>query len=215
MPPKEQQLIEYLSKEIETQSNHLMTFRTRISFVVVAGPFIVTSSVLFATRGDFTITTDPFSKLGILVASVLVVISYMGMGYLCHQIDHGFQEQCNKWRSLILSLSEEDDVTSRRGQDFLSHPRSRLAYFWGFGLMLMVFFSMMFLAGQMLGVGEQGESQSSPMTVRRPSASPCIRPAAIRLDLGLKTANLPNTKIAHYLSGSTRRFASRPRWKRS
>ena len=151
MPTKEEQLIEYLSKEIETQSNHLMTFRSRISFVVVAGPFIVTSSVLFATRGDFTITTDPFSKPGILVASVLVVISYMGMGYLCHQIDYGFQKQCNKWRSLLRCLAKGEEVASEKEKDFLSEPRSRLAYFVGFGLMLMVFLSMLFLAGQMLG----------------------------------------------------------------
>ena len=59
LPAIREQLIAYLSKEIETHSNHLMTSRSRIGFVLLVGPSLLMSSFLIATSANYTIGVDP------------------------------------------------------------------------------------------------------------------------------------------------------------
>ena len=100
------------------------------------------SSFLIATSANYT--TDALLKLDSLLAMFSVAAFYLGLGYLFYRIDIGAGEQCNKWRSLILCLSKEGDVTSRgmedllskRKEDFLSKPGAKIVYRWAFSLML-------------------------------------------------------------------------------
>jgi len=43
----EEKLIDYLSKEIETQTNSLMAFRERVNFAVFIGPFVLLGATLY------------------------------------------------------------------------------------------------------------------------------------------------------------------------
>ena len=44
------ELITYLSSEIQTHSQYLLTFRSRISFTVLVGPFLILGSFLVAAK---------------------------------------------------------------------------------------------------------------------------------------------------------------------
>jgi len=137
MSTKEEQLITHLSKEIAIHSNQLMIFRSRIVFVVLAGPFIY--------MGSFLISPQVFSPAGSWLAIGLASSWYMSFGYFCYRGDKGILEQCNKWRDLIICLSEGKDINSLNEEDFRHEPRSMRAYLGGFAITLATFICIIYL----------------------------------------------------------------------
>ena len=148
MAANHKELIEYLSKEIETHSGHLMTFRSRIGFVVLVGPFVLMTSFL-ATSGE--LKTDAFCRLGPWVVIFLVCAFYLGLGYLFYRVDIGIEAQCNKWRCLLRCLAKGEEVASEKEKDFLCEPRAKYSYGWGFVLMLFIFCGLTYLVIQVHG----------------------------------------------------------------
>jgi hypothetical protein len=72
----EDKLIEHLSKEIETQTDNLMTFRTRVSFAALIGPFFLLGSLLVAAK------RIPKARNGWPIAGglLLMILSYLTLG---------------------------------------------------------------------------------------------------------------------------------------
>lgn len=96
-------LVQHLSKEIETTTNNMMAFRTRIGFSLCIGPFLLLGSLIVGTKGQ------PVTRLNwyyIAPALVGIVICYLGIAYITSQIELQALEQCNKWRRLIRDISK-------------------------------------------------------------------------------------------------------------
>jgi hypothetical protein len=100
--PHDDKLIDHLSREIETHTNTLMTFRARINMAVFVGPFVLLGSLLVAAKGiPRDITID-----GWTVASIVgLALSYITMGLACAVIEAHIWRQCNVWRRLIAKVT--------------------------------------------------------------------------------------------------------------
>lgn len=105
-PPPEtltKDLIQHLSKEIETTSSNMMAFRTRIGFSLCIGPFLLLGSLMVAAKGQ------PVTRLsvGYLVLAVLVIaFCYLVIAYITSEIELQALEQCNNWRNLIQQICQ-------------------------------------------------------------------------------------------------------------
>src|SRR5438874_12042666 len=77
-------IVEYLSKEIETTTNNLMTFRTKISFAVLIGPFLVLGSFLVAAKG-IPISLEP-GRMGWLAIG-FEGLCFLALAYVCARIE--------------------------------------------------------------------------------------------------------------------------------
>lgn len=103
----EEKVIEYLSKEIETQTNNLMAFRERINFAVFIGPFVLLGATLYGKGiprvhfGDLSL----IAGIGLVLTFVGVILGYLTMGIACSLIERHIWEQCNQWRALIAEIS--------------------------------------------------------------------------------------------------------------
>ena len=104
---QEDKLIEYLSKEIETQTNNLMTFRERINFAVFIGPFVLLGATLYGKGLPNVHWGEVTSKgwVGITLSFVGLILSYLTMGIACSLIEVHIWKQCNKWRERIAEIS--------------------------------------------------------------------------------------------------------------
>ena|SRR5205085_1029326 len=136
----EDKLIDYLSKEIETQTNNLMTFRERINFAVFIGPFVLLGATLYGKGiprinwGDLTLT----AKVGLCISFVGVILSYLTLGVACSLIETHIWKQCNKWRERIAEISTGHNKGFTLEQlDF--KERLERGYRWVYGAMIVAF----------------------------------------------------------------------------
>ena len=94
-------LIEHLSKEIETHTKNMMTFRAKINFAVFVGPFVLLGSLMVSAKGvprsiDFDKRTT--------IAAILLLMSYILMACTCAAIERQMWRKCNQWRAVIFRL---------------------------------------------------------------------------------------------------------------
>ena len=100
----EDKLIDHLSREIKTNTNNLMTFRSRVNLSVFLGPFVLLGSLLIATKGVPRVMA--FDRLTV-AAYVGLGISYFVMGWACARIEAHMWRQCNAWRRLIARVTSD------------------------------------------------------------------------------------------------------------
>jgi hypothetical protein len=136
----EDKLIEYLSKEIETQTNNLMTFRERINFAVFIGPFVLLGATLYG-KGIPHINWGAITGkawIGLALGFVGVLLSYLTMGVACSLIELHIWKQCNKWRERIAEISSgnSNGFTAKKLQ---FHERVRRGYLWVYLSMIVAF----------------------------------------------------------------------------
>src|SRR5437879_4842954 len=99
------EVIEYLSKEIETTTTNMMVYRTKIAFVFFLGPFIiltaaVTKGVTFSLRLDW-----------IAIAAIFVnLICFLTLAYMNARVERQAWLQCNKWRGVIARLHKTPSI---------------------------------------------------------------------------------------------------------
>lgn len=100
-------VIAYLSKEIETTTNNLMTFRTKIAFAVLIGPFLVLGSFLVYVKGiPFSLEPGPIGWLAIGFEGGCFLI----IAYVCARIEGDGWRQCNEWRQAIAALHKDPSL---------------------------------------------------------------------------------------------------------
>ena len=130
----EDKLIEYLSKEIETQTNNLMTFRTRVSFAALIGPFFLLGSLLVAAK-RIPKTTNTWLIAGGLL---LMILSYLTLGWAASSIERHAWRQCNVWRGFIAEIfcGNSRNVTA---QQLKFDEKLRLGYLVSYGAMALAF----------------------------------------------------------------------------
>lgn len=133
-------LINHLSKEIVTQTNGLMTFRARINFAVFVGPFVLLGSLLYGSRFFPQVT----NKWVLVISVLIIVLSYLTMGWVCASIEIHVWRQCNRWRNLIADLSSGaiDKVTP--GELRFDH-KLRLGYMVVYSVMAVAFVCVLLL----------------------------------------------------------------------
>jgi hypothetical protein len=102
-PPPEsltKDLVQHLSKEIETTTHNIMVFRTRIGFGLLVGPFLLLGSLIVGAKGQ-PVTTNLKSAWPALV---VIIVCYLSIAYIASEIEAQAWEQCNKWREIIGDL---------------------------------------------------------------------------------------------------------------
>jgi len=130
----EHKLIEHLSKEIETHTNNLMTFRARVSFAALVGPFVLLGSLLFAAK------RIPSASNGRIIIGGLIVMAlcYLTMGWSAASIERHTWRQCNVWRRLIAKMtSNNTEGVSPEELEF--NEKLRLGYLVTYGAMVLAF----------------------------------------------------------------------------
>lgn len=141
---QEDKLIDYLSKEIETQTNNLMTFRARINLAVFVGPFVLMGSLVF--RNDIPRGIHLWSVRTLIPATVLALI-YLTLGWVCCSIETQIWRQCNIWRELIAELSSGNGSV-KPGQLEFGYPKLRRAYLVVYSAMILAFVCVGILISQ-------------------------------------------------------------------
>ncbi len=121
--------IEHLTKEIETVAANVMTFRTRMGFTVLVGPFIVMGSVLIATKGE---VAKPTVDLLFFASAIVAVASYVGMAEWGARFDKNMSKKCDAWRLAIMELSR-NKIPKKEIIEF-PLPGTKYAYHSGFAL---------------------------------------------------------------------------------
>jgi len=142
----EDKLINYLSREIETQSKNLMAFRERINFTVFVGPFVLLGAMLYGgiipriSWGDLT----GAAKLGLFFSLLLAVLSYLTMGIACSRIEKHIWDQCNIWRARIADISSGNKKTLTI-EDLHFEEHLTKGYLWVYFAMVIAFVSVIAL----------------------------------------------------------------------
>lgn len=125
---QEDKLIDYLSKEIETHTNNLMTFRARINLAVFIGPFALLAALLF--RNDIPRGIN-FWSAKTLIAATLLALIYLTLGWVCCSIEAQIWRKCNEWRTMIADLSSGNISSVTPGQ-LKSKTKNSGARIWSF-----------------------------------------------------------------------------------
>ena len=142
------EIIEYLSKEIETVTNGMMVFRSKISFAVLVGPFLILGTLVYAAKG-LHISTD-FGASG-WTAIGLVFLCYLALAFLSGRIEEDGWRQCNKWRKLISDLQRDPTIEINQrnvrtdNNDIDPVNWMKWSYLGACFLMLLAFASLLFI----------------------------------------------------------------------
>lgn len=144
----EKDFIQHLSKEIETQTNAIMTFRTRIGFTVFLGPFVLLGSFMVGTKRVPHIEGLTFRTIAVLV---FLGICYLALGLVGGLIEQWVWLQCNRWRALIASLVDREDVDPNSDDVQFSHQPLLLTWMVAFTLFFVSFLVMVFLISSLFG----------------------------------------------------------------
>jgi cytochrome bd-type quinol oxidase subunit 1 len=142
---QEDKLIDYLSKEIETHTNNLMTFRARINLAVFVGPFALVAALLF--RNSIPSGINIWSAKT-LIAGTLLALIYLVLGWVCCSIEVQIWRKCNDWRKLIADLSSGTITSIPAGQLVIKENKVRRAYLVVYSLMIVAFLCVGVLISQ-------------------------------------------------------------------
>lgn len=143
----EEQLIQHLSKEIETLTNNMMAFRTRIVLTVFLGPFGLLGYVITAMKGSSISLKMDFVTS---IALIQTIWSLMSIVLILSYIEEHVWDQCNKWRRIIAELQNEPSPPIDIN-DFIFRHKLRLAYITTYTFITVLFFSILLLIVRLVG----------------------------------------------------------------
>jgi drug/metabolite transporter (DMT)-like permease len=135
----EHEALEHLSKEITTHTQQLMTFRTRVTYTIWVGPFILLGSYLIATKDKkVSMHWDCWGILLLFAATVL----FCGLSYLLARIEEHTWDQCNKWRSSIVRICSGTGGPLKIDELSFDHEL-KTNYFWACLTLLGIFLAVL------------------------------------------------------------------------
>jgi hypothetical protein len=158
------EIIEYLSKEIETVTNGMMVFRSKISFAVLVGPFLILGTLVYAAKG-LRIATE-FGTAG-WIAIGIVFFCYLALAFLSGRIEEDGWRQCNEWRKLISALQknpavELDEKNVRKDKSGVDPVKwMKWSYLAACALMLLAFLSLLFVLSRVKATPVDGREQQT------------------------------------------------------
>lgn len=136
----EDKLIDHLSQDIATHTSYLASFRSRVAFTILIGPFVLLGSFLIATKGEI-----PAVHLGLYdwAAIVVTCLCYLTLGVYGATLDKHVVQQCNTWRTQIELLHE--DSSNKIGDIRFEHKNQVIAYFTALALVLVAFVAIVYV----------------------------------------------------------------------
>ncbi len=158
----EKELLDHLSKEILSQSDHIMAFRTKVSFIVWLGPFIVVGAILVATKQVPT-SFNP-GHLG-WACIILAAAFYFVLEEVLASIEIHMWDQGNKWRTLVVQINAGLSKPPSAEELEFKHDLNR-GYRWVASVILMIFILLSIGAWQVIH-----ESPPNQHTNQQPPAS--------------------------------------------
>ncbi len=160
-PSKE--VIEYLSKEIETTTTNMMLFRSKIAFAVFLGPFLLLLAVVANTKG-----ANISLKLGTVSTFIIAGIwglCFLVLGYMNARIERQAWLQCNKWRQLIAEIHNDPsasiEVADLQDNLYENKWRSKGAYVLAYAVLLTSFTMSIMIIFHLRAVESQPQKDSS------------------------------------------------------
>ena len=97
-------LINHLSKEIESQTSAMVSWRTRMNFTAYFGPWIVVGAYFAVGNKVAHWPSGRVEWIASVVASVVFIAAYMLIGHCAATVEKHVWERCNKWRLAIADL---------------------------------------------------------------------------------------------------------------
>lgn len=160
-------LIQYLSKEIETTSHNIMEFRTKIGFALLVGPFLLLGSLVVSAKGQPIVFN--LKGWGWLAVAVIAVC-YFGIAFVGSEIEAGAANYCNRYRKMIAALRSNPTLEIRQEQ--LEAPQHiRAGYMWGYGLLFFSVVATVFIVKN-TGTPEPSARSTGGATFRIEQISP-------------------------------------------
>ena len=132
-------IVEHLSREIATNTQQMMVFRTRVCFTAWIGPFLVAAAYLASAPDGANLVVFPWL---FPFGAVLFIV----LGYALGHIERHIWIQCNKWRTAISQLHQGDEAKLQAGA-FTFIDQVRLGYLVVAVLMLAVFSCVVMAVG--------------------------------------------------------------------
>ncbi|GEM_PF-2613934 len=118
----QKELIEHLSREIQSYTKAMMDFRSRINFTLYVGPFVLMGSYLIATRdSSFCIVWDTFT----IFWSIFLGIIWLLLGLTGSILEEHIWDKCNEWRRLIFQLQSNNPVVLTQEDLIFEHHLRR------------------------------------------------------------------------------------------
>ncbi len=144
-PPEDltEKIVAHLSKEIETTSNNMMVFRTRIGFGLLVGPFLLLGSLVVGAKGQpisFNLRWYEW-----LPALVVILFCYLGIAYIASQIEAQAWEQCNRWRNLMGRLYKNPSAKMAEKDMESNQHRSKAGYMVGYSFLFFAVLAAVFI----------------------------------------------------------------------
>ena len=151
-------MIEYLATEISTLSTNFMTFRSRVTFSISAGPFLLFGSImLLASQKNLNFGLDPawqwkwktFVVALLIIATLCTFAGYILLGFVSGKLEQGALEKCNQWRSCIIRLQHGNQMTNSELEELiLDKPtwKASTVYMFSFAVIFLTFVATVCLA---------------------------------------------------------------------
>ncbi len=98
------EVIKYLSNEINNNHQNAITFRTRVTFIIWAGPLILLSSLLVSTKGNISIGCD----LRTIGCIAVFLVCYLILGCLMSLIELNTLDILNQYRYKIFNICKHN-----------------------------------------------------------------------------------------------------------
>ncbi len=134
-------LVEHLSKEIESSTQAMTSFRLKGNFTMFYGPFIALGTFLILIQdgwSDIHFSAFDFALL------ILLAIFWMWMGYIAYKFEKHSWDKCNHWRKCIAKLQHDHTIILSE-EDLVFKHELRTGYMGAYLSQLITFIIMIVL----------------------------------------------------------------------
>jgi len=137
-----------------------MTFRSKISFTVLVGPFILLGAIV-ATNKNLAISSAPTWLLYLVIA--LDSVCYLALATLCASIETQGWEQCNKRRRAIAKIYNDPSASLDVDEELLDKTQDGYKMYTAYLLSyILIFLAFGFTAALILASVVPAPSVTSP-----------------------------------------------------
>jgi len=143
-------MLEYLSTEISTLTTNTMTFRSRITFSIFVGPFLILGTLIILSAKE-PLTYGPISTwdFKMWMALVVALAGFICLGIISGKVEQGAIVQANKWRTCIVLLQSADEFDSNELEKNIldiNKWRATTVYIIAYIALIATFISIIYLA---------------------------------------------------------------------
>lgn len=147
-------MLEYLSTEISTLTTNTMTFRSRITFSIFVGPFLILGALIILSAKE-SLTYGPISgwTWKMWIALVVALLGFICLGFISGKIEQGAIVQANQWRRCIILLQSADEFDPKVLETNILDQHgwnAATVYIIAYAALIATFFSIVYLAFQLV-----------------------------------------------------------------